>query len=85
MEWEYVSGVEKEIDEIREKALAKAQAVNPDISVVVDNYTLDDYCYKQWDYPGKWYCYFCLPKSIRSKEDLIDKIAADTIARFNKR
>ena len=85
MEWEYLSGVEKEIDEIREKALAKAQAVNPDISVVVDNYTFDDYCYKQWDYPGKWYCYFRLPKGIRSKEDLIDRIASETIARFNKR
>ena len=85
MEWEYLSGVEKEVDEIREKALAKVQAVNPDISVVVDNYTLDDYCYKQWDYPGKWYCFFQLPQGVRSEEELIHQIVAETIACFNNR
>ena len=85
MEWEYLPAVENRIEAIRNKALARLQAVNPDITVVVDNHTIDDYCGKQWDYPGKWYCYFCLPKGIRSKEDLIDKIASETIARFNKR
>ena len=84
MEWEYLSSVEKRIDEIREKALAKAQAINPDISAVMDYHRINDYCGKQWDYPGKWYCFFQLPKDVLTEEELIDRIAAETVARFNK-
>ena len=85
MEWEYLPAVEDRIEAIRDKALAKVQAINPDIVVVVDNHTIDDYCAKQWDYPGKWYCFFQLPDGVRSEEELINKIVADTLACFNKK
>ena len=82
MEWEYLSEVEEKVDEIRNKALVKVHAINPDIYVVVDNRTLDDYCEKQWDYPGQWYCFFRLPNDVRSEDELIDKIVKETLASF---
>ena len=85
MEWEYLPAVENRIEAIRNKALARLQAVNPDITVVVDNHTIDDYCGKQWDYPGKWYCFFQLPDDVHSEEELISKMVAETLACFNKR
>ena len=84
MDWDYQELVEQEMDEIRNKALKIAQAVNPEIPCVVDDYTLDDYCDKRWEYPGKWYCYFRLPNDVKTKQELIDKIARETIACFNK-
>ena len=78
--WNYVEQVERKVDEIRDKALAKVQKINPAITYVVDNYSLDDYITKTWDYPGGWYCSFSLPKDIASEEELIEKLVRETLA-----
>ena len=78
--WNYVEQVERKVDEIRDKALAKVQKINPAITYVVDNYSLDDYITKIWDYPGEWYCSFRLPKDIASEEELIEKLVRETLA-----
>ena len=81
--WNYQEQVEQEIDRIRRKALLRAQAINPRVSHVVDNFTFDDYCEKTWDYPGAWYCSFRLPKGIKTEAELIEKIVRETLAHFN--
>lgn len=82
---EYQEHVEKRMDDIRSKALRRVQALYPEIPFVVDNYTVDDYCDKVWDYPGQWYCYFRLPKDVKSEQELIDKIVSETIATLKNR
>ena len=80
--YNYVEEVEKKVDEIRDKALKIVQVINPNISCVIDPYTVDDYCEKQWDYPGAWYVYFKYPDGIRKEEELIDKIISKTLDYF---
>ena len=81
----YVKSVEKEVDEIRASALKLVHVLHPEIEVVIDRRTIDDYCEKIWDYPGKWYLYFKLPNGFRKKEDLIAAIAEETIQYFSKK
>ena len=77
---------EKIVEEIRAAALRKVQTQYPEIEYVIDRRTIDDYCYKAWEYPGAWYSKgFKLPDGFRSKEQLIDAIAADTIKYFIKK
>ena len=77
---------EEKVARIRDAALQKARQVNPDIPFVIDPRTLDDYCYKTWDYPGAWYSKgFRLPDGFRSEEELVDSIAAETIRYFKKK
>ena len=83
MEWYYQDQVERKMDGIRRMALAKAQAINPAATFVVDHYSFDDYCDKRWDYPGAWYCFFKLPNDVRTESELIDKIAHETIDYFS--
>lgn len=83
--WCYQEQVEHEMAEIRDKALEKARTISPDIPFVVDNYTVDDYCDKVWDYPGQWYCYFKLPKGVKTKDELVNIIARETVEHFRKR
>ena len=84
-EIEYIGELEKEVEEIRKAALDKVQRTHPEIKFVIDRRTIDDYCYKTWDYPGKWYYSgFRLPKEFRTKDELIDAIANDTIRHFSK-
>ena len=76
---------EKIVEEIRAAALKKAQLAHPEIEFVIDHRTIDDYCYKQFDYPGVWYSRgFRLPDGFRNKEELIDSIAKDTVDYFTK-
>ena len=81
----YVRSVEREIDEIRAAALKQVQTLRPEIEVVIDRRTFDDYCDKIRDYPGKWYTYFRLPEGFRRKEELISAIARETIQYFSKK
>ena len=75
----YMEHVERQVEAIRDAALQKVRQVYPDATFVVDNRTLDDYSYRQWDYPGAWYVGFQLPEGFRKKEALIDAIAEETI------
>ena len=76
---------EKIVEEIRAAALKKVQLAHPEIEFVIDHRTIDDYCYKQLDYPGVWYSRgFRLPDGFKSKEELIDSIAKETIDYFVK-
>ena len=81
----YVSSVEREIDGIRAAALKLVRTLHPEIEVVIDRRTFDDYCDKIWDYPGKWYTYFKLPAGFRKKEELITAIAQETIRYFSEK
>lgn len=83
-EYEYFDSVAKKVDEIRDAALHIVQKTHPEIKYVIDRRTIDDYSYKTWDYPGKWYLGFKLPNGFRSKEKLIEAIVADTIQYFSK-
>ncbi|MBO6002292.1 MAG: hypothetical protein J6P53_02220 [Mailhella sp.] len=77
---------ENEVEAIRSAALEKVRKLHPEINHVIDRRTIDDYCYKSWEYPGKWYYSgFTLPKGFHSKEELIDDIAAETIRYFMKK
>ncbi len=80
----YIVEVEKEVESFRNAALKKVQMTHPEIEFVIDRRIIDDYCNKTWDYPGKWYVSFKLPEGFRSKEELIDAIAAETIRFFTK-
>ena len=76
---------EKEVEEVRSAALKKVRKAHPEIKHVIDRRTIDDYCDKSWDYPGKWYYRgFRLPRGFHSREELIDDIAAETIRYFLK-
>ena len=83
---EYFDEAEKAVESIREAALRIVQLTHPEIKYVVDRRPIDDYSYKTWDYPGKWYyAGFKLPSGFRNKEDLIRSIAEDTIQHFSKK
>lgn len=82
---DYLSEVEKEIDEIRNEALKAVQRTHPEIKAVTDRRTVYDYCERVWDYPGKWYMYFKLPSGFKRKEELILAIARDTIDYFTEK
>ena len=76
---------ERMVEEIHAAALQKARLLHPEIEYVVDPRTIDDYCYKEWGYPGAWYSMgFRLPDGFRTKEELIDAIAADTVRHFEQ-
>ena len=82
---EYIEGVEKKVEAIRDKALQIVQLTHPEIKYVYDPRSIDDYCGKVWDYPGKWYSTgFTLPKGISSEHNLIQIIVRDTINYFCK-
>lgn len=77
---------EKQVEGIRAAALRKVQLLHPEIKCVIDRRTIDDYCCKQWDYPGAWYSRgFKLPDGFGSTEALIDAIAEETIRYFTGR
>lgn len=80
----YITEVEKEVEEIRSAALKKAQMTHPEIAYAIDRRTVDDYCNKTWDYPGKRYVSFKLPDGFLNKEELIAAIAAETVLYFTK-
>ncbi len=83
---EYFDEAEKAVEAIREEALKIVRLTHPEIKYAVDRRTVDDYCYKTWDYPGKWYyAGFKLPSGFRGKEDLIRSIAEDTIRHFTEK
>ena len=74
---------EKEVAAIRDAALKKVQKTHPEITRVIDRRTVDDYCEKVWDYPGKWYYMGVrIPAGFHSEEALTDAIAADTLQYF---
>ena len=82
---EYIEKLEKEVDELRQAALNKARLTDPDIQYAVDRRSVDDYCLMTWDYPGKWYyAGFKLPDGFRTKDELIDAIARDTVRYFSE-
>lgn len=66
-------------EEIHKQALAKARALYPAIDTVIDEHPIDDYFTEYWDYPGKWYVMITIPAGFKTREELIDKIAADTV------
>lgn len=76
----YLRNVEKRVNSIHERALEKVRQLYPGAEFVIDKRNFDDYCESVWDYPGQWYVSFSLPKGFRSENDLINRIAADTIA-----
>ena len=80
----YLRSVEVKVNEIRCKALQKARLSNPNAAFAVDKHSFSDYCRQQWDYPGMWYTYFTYPKGFKNDEELINRIAADTLAYFNR-
>ncbi len=80
----YMAQVEKEVDSIRSAALETARRTDPGIAAVTDPRTLDDYCEKIWDYPGKWYPYFKLPDGFDTKEALILDIAEKTVRYYRE-
>lgn len=74
---------ERIVANIRDAALQKVQKTHPEIEYVIDRRTIDDYCHKQWDYPGAWYSRgFKLPDGFKNKDELIDAIADETIRFF---
>lgn len=83
--YNYIQNVEDKVNKIREKALKIVQAINPEISFVTDPYTIDDYCERQWDYPGAWYVYFKYPDGIRKEEELIHNIVTKTLDYFKNK
>ena len=50
--YNYTKDVEEEVDKVRTKALKIVQSINPKISCVIDPYSINSYCDRQWDYPG---------------------------------
>ncbi len=77
--------IEKEVEELRNSALKKVQTIHPEIEYVIDRRTVDDYTYRTWDYPGKWYAVFTIPKGFGGKEEVIDDIVNETIRYFTER
>lgn len=83
-EIEYIEEVEKEVERIRKAALERVRITHPEIEYAVDRRSIDDYYTMTWDYPGKWYCQgFTLPKGFKTKDELINAIARDTISYFD--
>ena len=76
--------MEDKVNEIHSKALQKARLSNPNAAFAVDKHSFSDYCRQQWDYPGVWYTYFTYPKGYKNDEELIDRIAADTLVYFSR-
>ena len=77
---------ERDVKELRDTALKRVQSTYPEIKFVIDRRTIDDYAYKTWDYPGKWYyAGFKMPKGFHSKEDIINTIVKDTLQYFHKK
>ena len=83
-ECEYIEEVEKEIESIEGKALRIVQLTHPEIKFIFNRYSVDDCMEKFWDYPGKWYASFKLPRGVRDEEELVKIIVRDTIERFGK-
>ena len=76
---------EKKIEEIETAAFERARKINPNIEFLVNNFTIDDYCHKQWDYPGAWYAKgFKLPDGFDNEEELIEHIVSETVDFFNR-
>ena len=69
-------------EEIHKLALAKARALYPAIDTVIDKHPVDDYYTEYWDYPGKWYIMITIPAGFKTREALIEKIAADTVENY---
>ena len=65
-------------------ALERLQRIHPDITEVVDRYGPEDYFQQYWDYPGKWYTIVAVPESCGGRENLINTIVRDTLAKYRK-
>lgn len=78
-----IAGAERDVGEIRDAALKKVRETHPEIEYVIDRRSIDDYALLSWEYPGKWYYMgLKLPDGCKSKNELIDEIAAETIRYF---
>ena len=65
---------------IHAEALRRVQQFRPDVTSVVDHYSVESYFQQHWDYPGAWYTIVAIPESAGSREALINKIVRDTLA-----
>ena len=65
---------------IHAEALKRVRQFRPNITSVVDRYTVYEYFQQIWDYPGAWYTIVAIPESAGSREALIDTIVRDTLA-----
>ena len=72
-------------DEIHKEALAVVRKEFPNADQVIDKYSVEEYFQQSWEYPGKWYTVVAIPESSRSRENLINIIARDTLEYYRNR
>ena len=75
----YLRIAEEKLEKIYNLALDRARKTVPEAEYVIDTRTVDDYLTKVWDYPGAWYAKFSLPTGFGSEEELIEKLASETV------
>ena len=72
-------------NEIHKEALAVVRKEFPNADQVIDKYSVEEYFQQSWEYPGKWYTVVASPESSRSRENLINIIARDTLEYYRNR
>ncbi len=72
-------------NDIHKAALEKVRAIFPDAGSVVDQYSVEDYFQKVWDYPGKWYTVVGTPSGAGSRNNLIDTIVRNTLEYYRNK
>ena len=72
-------------DEIHKEVLAVVRKEFPNADQVIDKYSVEEYFQQSWEYPGKWYTVVAIPESSRSRENLINIIARDTLEYYRNR
>ena len=80
-----LKGTQKKIEALRSRALEKARIFCPQAEFYVDKRLENEYYEEHYDYPGKLYVWFRLPKGFASEEELVEAIARDTVEYYSKK
>ena len=67
-------------EQIHAEALRRVRQFRPEVTAVIDRYSVESYFQQHWDYPGAWYTIVAIPESAGSREALIETIVRDTLA-----
>ena len=67
-------------EQIHAEALRRVRQFRPEVTAVIDRYSVESYFQRHWDYPGAWYTIVAIPESAGSREALIETIVRDTLA-----
>ena len=66
---------------VHAEALAIVRKTYPGTSSVTDRHPVEAYFGQKWDYPGAWYTVVTIPEGYATRDELVEEIVRDTLAR----